>query len=149
VSAADLPVAARTPRAAGLAAGARAGELRLQRCGACGAWQYPPRELCRVCLAADLAWEPAAGRGRLVEAVPVAASLEPWFSAHLPWWIGKIVLECGVKVIAHLDADCRQPALAVQVLARIDIAGSPVLVALPEGAAAPAAPALEALLGAP
>ena len=33
--------------------------IRMQRCAACGATQYPPREVCRVCLADGLVWESA------------------------------------------------------------------------------------------
>ena len=42
------------------------GELRLQRCGACGHLAWPPVAACECCGAAALAWERLSGRGRTV-----------------------------------------------------------------------------------
>jgi uncharacterized OB-fold protein len=141
------PVAARTPLWAGLAAGAAAGELHLQTCGQCGTVQYPPRELCRACLADALAWQRVDGAGEVIDAVAVHASLEPWYRERLPWWIGKIRLGGAVKLIAHLDEAVRTPGAPVQVHACIDISGSAVLLALPPAATVPAAAGLRELLG--
>ena len=41
------------------------GELRLQRCTACGTWRHPPRYRCAHCGSHRVAWEPASGRGRV------------------------------------------------------------------------------------
>ena len=40
-------------------------ELRVQRCGACGAWQWGPEWICHRCLSFDMSWERVAGRGRI------------------------------------------------------------------------------------
>src|SRR6476661_6071257 len=45
--------------------GARAGELRLQRCNACGKAYFPPRPFCPACAARDVAVFAASGKGRL------------------------------------------------------------------------------------
>lgn len=42
------------------------GELRLQRCGACGRLSWPVVQACEYCGSGDLAWERLSGRGKLV-----------------------------------------------------------------------------------
>ena len=42
---------------------ARRHELRIQRCGSCGAYQHPPAANCRSCQATDLRWTQIGGRG--------------------------------------------------------------------------------------
>jgi uncharacterized OB-fold protein len=37
--------------------------LAIQRCGSCGYYNHPPRRFCDACLAQDLRFEPASGRG--------------------------------------------------------------------------------------
>jgi uncharacterized protein len=39
------------------------GELRFQRCGACGGITHTPASICAHCLADDLTWEPSTGTG--------------------------------------------------------------------------------------
>jgi uncharacterized OB-fold protein len=45
---------------------AAAGELRLQRCAACGHVRYPPGPACPECLAAEHSWERLSGTGELL-----------------------------------------------------------------------------------
>lgn len=52
-----------------------AGELRLQRCGSCGAFEWPPVERCQNCGGTVLDWERAAGTGVLVS----------WATFHQPY----------------------------------------------------------------
>lgn len=49
-------LSARNPVSRGLDGLPVDGTLTLQVCADCGAVQYPPRELCRACLADALAW---------------------------------------------------------------------------------------------
>src|ERR1051325_9231870 len=56
--------------------GAQRGELRVQRCRACRAWQWGPEWICHACLSFDLGWETIEGRG-------VIYSLErSWHPVH-------------------------------------------------------------------
>jgi uncharacterized OB-fold protein len=63
--------------------GAAAGELRLQRCNACGRAYFYPRPFCRYCSSEDVAWQRMSGNGRLVSyvinqrPVPPADPTEP------------------------------------------------------------------------
>lgn len=42
---------------------AREGRLMVQRCGACGYYNHPPRTFCDACLSRQLAYTPVSGRG--------------------------------------------------------------------------------------
>jgi uncharacterized protein len=61
--------------------GCRAGELRFQRCAACGLPNFPPTEHCRECLAPELKWERSGGHGEIyswtVVHRPVTAEFRP------------------------------------------------------------------------
>jgi uncharacterized OB-fold protein len=41
-------------------------ELRLQRCGRCGRFRYPPGPICPDCWSEEHEWTPLSGRGRLL-----------------------------------------------------------------------------------
>ena len=77
--------------------------ILLQTCGACGAHQYPARDLCRACLRDKLAWREDSGRGRLLAATTLHRSLDP--AITLPLRIGTVALDAGVRVIAFLGRD--------------------------------------------
>ncbi len=55
---------------------ARRSELVVQRCGACGSWQWGPEWLCHRCHSFDMRWEKVSGEG-------VIYSWErPWHPVH-------------------------------------------------------------------
>lgn len=41
------------------------GELRLQRCSACGQYSWPPLEACEHCGVGEFTWERMSGRGKI------------------------------------------------------------------------------------
>ena len=45
--------------------GVQVGELRVQRCGACGRLRWPAREICPACHAPDGEWIRVSGRGTI------------------------------------------------------------------------------------
>ena len=51
-----LPPGSRSRAALGLTAAAALGRFELQVCATCKAVQYPPREICHVCLGDELIW---------------------------------------------------------------------------------------------
>lgn len=42
------------------------GELRIQRCSACGHYAWPPMDTCEVCGSGDLEWDRVSGKGKVV-----------------------------------------------------------------------------------
>ena len=61
--------------------GCRSGELRYQRCAACGQANFPPTEHCRQCLSPELQWKRGGGAGEIyswtVVHRPVTAQFRP------------------------------------------------------------------------
>lgn len=78
--------------------------IALQRC-ACGAWQYPRRDACRVCLSDTLADAEHAGTGVVLAAAVVRVSLDP--ASRLPQPVVTVQLDDGPHLIAFGDAPPR------------------------------------------
>jgi uncharacterized OB-fold protein len=110
---------------------AKAGRLALQCCLACGAVQYPPREICGLCLADALEWrvndsEP----GEVLAATMLYHSHEAQFRSRLPLSVGLVRLDAGPACVCFLAEGCGA-GTHVAISARIDDAGRAVLTATP------------------
>jgi uncharacterized OB-fold protein len=90
---------------AGYRAGLRRGELLIQRCGACGNAQMYPRYRCTRCQSAELGYEPAVGRGKLLTYTVVRAVPPKGFENDLPYALGVVRLEEGVQLLGRLLPD--------------------------------------------
>lgn len=80
--------------------GAHDGELRVQRCTACGALRYPPSRWCAECRSDAAEWVALSGRGRIWS----------WCVFHhayfkgieLPYAVVLVELEEGLRLYANL-----------------------------------------------
>jgi len=100
--------------------------IRLQRCAACGAAQYPPREICVACLSDTLAWETTDSLpGRVLARTVLHHSNEPRFRPRLPLAIGLVQLDAGPVAVCFLGE--REPGDTVSVRACDDETGNPLL----------------------
>jgi uncharacterized OB-fold protein len=114
-----------------MAAHAAAGQFALQHCSACGAAQYPPRELCAMCLSDTLQWHAsAAEHGELLASTVLQHSHEPAFRERLPLRVGLIRLDAGVTAVCFLGEGC-SAGMRVRVTASNDAAGRAILTATP------------------
>ena len=80
--------------------GTAAGELRIQRCNACGALRHPPGPMCPDCGAADRGHVVASGRGRVHSFVVHHAPAIP--GKTLPLVVAVVETEEGVRMIGEL-----------------------------------------------
>ncbi|MBI1737211.1 MAG: Zn-ribbon domain-containing OB-fold protein [Candidatus Rokubacteria bacterium] len=83
--------------------GCREGELRLPWCRACGRPHFFPRSLCPHCLATDLEWRRASGRGVVWSFSTVRLSF--WgkaFDDAVPYVVAMVELEEGVRVLSNV-----------------------------------------------
>lgn len=112
---------------------AAAGGLELQACGDCGAFCWPPRDLCPICWSDDLQWRPVPADGALLSSTTIRHSLDPYFRAAAPWAIGAVKLDAGPVVTAHLASGLADGD-RVRLIARRDRLGRGVLIALGSGA---------------
>ncbi|OBG96982.1 hypothetical protein A5697_19345, partial [Mycobacterium sp. E3251] len=80
--------------------GCGSGELRYQRCEACGLANFPPTEHCRQCLSAPVRWERSAGLGEIyswtVVHRPVTAEFEPPYAPAI------VTLDEGYQMLTNV-----------------------------------------------
>jgi uncharacterized protein len=80
--------------------GCRSGELRYQRCEACGLSNFPPTEHCRQCLSAELRWKRSGGVGEVyswtVVHRPVTAEFEPPYAPAI------VTLDEGYQMLTNI-----------------------------------------------
>ena len=102
--------------------GIAAGELRLQRCNACGALRHPPGPACPECGALDRGYVAASGRGTVFSYVVHRHPPVP--GRELPILLVLVDLEEGVRMVGELvDASPDDLAIGMPVTAdfrRID-----------------------------
>jgi len=82
--------------------GCARGELRIQRCTACGVAQFPPRAFCIACRATSPVWETASGRGRIASHTRVHRPPSPAFKAEVPYDVALVTLEEGPRIMVRL-----------------------------------------------
>ncbi len=78
------------------------GELRFQRCEACGKWRHPPRILCPHCGGERSEWVPSSGRGSVYSWTVTHQALVPMFAEDLPYATVVVELEEGVRLVSAL-----------------------------------------------
>ncbi|MGW6459771.1 Zn-ribbon domain-containing OB-fold protein [Streptomyces sp. NPDC055078] len=126
--------------------GARAGELRIQRCRGCGEHYFYPRPFCRYCASHDTEWTVASGRATLVSYV-VNHRPAPGYENISPV-IALVRLDEGPRMLTNIvgtDAETgdlpRHLPLGLRLRVRFDERGEHVLpVFAPEDAPAEEGP---------
>ena len=90
----------------------RAGELRVQRCAACGAFRHPPRPVCARCGATESDWPVVAGTGEVWSFTIVHPPTLPAFAGRVPYGAVVVRLDEGVFLVSNV-VDCPVEELAV------------------------------------
>ena len=85
--------------------GARAGELRLQRCDACDHVYFPPRPFCPACASRKVSVFAASGKATLYSYVINHPPAAPGFTP--PYAIAVVTLEEGPRMMTNI-VDCPQ-----------------------------------------
>jgi uncharacterized OB-fold protein/acyl dehydratase len=80
--------------------GTAAGELRIQRCGGCGALRHPPGPMCPRCGATQPEYVVASGHGEVYSFV--VHHHPPVPGRALPFVIALVELDVGVRLLAEL-----------------------------------------------
>jgi len=85
--------------------GVARGELRIQRCAACGRHVFYPRALCPHCHSERLVWVTASGDGAIYSYTVVHRAFGP-FVAQTPFVVALVELVEGVRMLTRIvDAD--------------------------------------------
>lgn len=90
--------------------GLRRGEILIQRCNACGGWQWGPEWICHRCRSFDLGWAPVEGKGRIYSWERVWHPVHPALKDHGPYIVVLVELpQAGnIRMIGNLLGDPRQ-----------------------------------------
>lgn len=83
--------------------GVRAGELRIQRCAACGQLRHPGRPMCGSCRSTD--WNTIVASGRGVVYSHAVHHHPPLPGVELPHVIVLVELDEGVRIVSHLTPE--------------------------------------------
>ena len=97
---------------------ANRGELRMQRCLACGRYRWHPAPLCLDCQSADCEWALLSGRGRIHTWTEITHPVHPAAHARVPYLIVEIELaeQSGLTMISNLiDATAAEIAIGASV----------------------------------
>ncbi len=95
------PIPESTPETEEFWAGARRGELRIQRCNACGKAYFFPRPFCPNCSSKDVAWFTASGRGTLYSYV-INQRPAYGFQDYVPYVIAVVQLDEGPRMMTNV-----------------------------------------------
>ncbi len=106
----SLPLPQPTHDDAEFWAAARRGELRFQRCAACGCFRHYPRPTCPRCLSREFTWERSTGRGTVYTWTIVRGPTLPAFETKLPYNVVDVLLDEGVHFVSQV-LDCPPEAL--------------------------------------
>lgn len=100
-------------------AGARRGELRVQRCRACGLHQHYARLACSHCGAADPEWVTASGYGTVYSFTVIRQNGVPPFPERVPFVVAAVDLdERGARVLGAMpDLDPDRARIGMRVVA--------------------------------
>jgi uncharacterized OB-fold protein len=89
-----------------------AGELRVQRCGACATFRHPPRPVCAECGSTESEWVTASGRGVVWSFTVIHPPTLPAFADRTPHGAVVVRLDEAVFMVSNV-VDCPPEDLAV------------------------------------
>jgi uncharacterized OB-fold protein len=76
----------------GFWAGTAEGELRVQACGACGKFRFPPRVMCPHCQSTERLWRAVSGQGTIWSFVVAHPPLLPAYAPFAPFPVNTVTL---------------------------------------------------------
>jgi uncharacterized protein len=99
--------------------GAKAHELRAQRCSGCGKHRWPPQSFCPHCHSWDFEWVTIGQTGVIASYVVVHQATAPSFAGDVPYTIGQITIDGTGDLVTMISnvVDC--PWEEVQVGMRV------------------------------
>jgi uncharacterized OB-fold protein len=122
----NRPLPVPTPETQPYWDGAKAGELRLQRCDACAHAYFPPRPFCPKCASREVSWFQASGRGTLYSYV-IHHRPVPGFTP--PYSIAVVELEEGPRLMTNI-VGCPQTPEALQLDMPVEVVFTAVSAAI-------------------
>ena len=97
----------------------RAGQLKVPRCGDCGATWFPSTPGCPECGGSHVQLVVSSGRGQLYSWVVVNRALNPAFSTDAPYTIVAVDLDDGARMVGRLLTKGAAPLCAGEPLSAV------------------------------
>jgi uncharacterized OB-fold protein len=97
---------------------AKAHELAVQHCTACGHLHFPPTPVCPNCLSEAQDWQVVSGRGTVLYWIYIHRAYWPAYEAELPYNVCAIKLDEGPILLSNVvgvDAGGVQEGMKVEV----------------------------------
>ena len=101
-----------TPESAPYWEGCREGKFLLQKCSACGTYQFYPRALCSACGSSEIAWAEASGQGEVVSFTVMQQAISPGYKDDVPYVVAIIRLAEGPTMMSNV-VGCDPDAAAI------------------------------------
>ena len=96
------PLPLRTEENAPYINGLKEKQVRLQRCGGCGRFRYPPSQFCPSCLSDEAEWQGVSGRGTVYSFIIVHQLYHPSFREDIPYSVAVVELDEGPRLTANI-----------------------------------------------
>ena len=80
----------------------KAGELRAQRCTACGALRFPVRPMCPHCTSFEHEWQPLSGKGTIYSYTITHQALHPALEGKTPHLAILVQLDEGLVMASNI-----------------------------------------------
>jgi uncharacterized protein len=98
--------------------------LCIQRCRECESRRWPPGPACPACGSGATEWARSSGRGRVYSWVVVRFAAVEALADQLPYAVGLIELEEGVRIVCTIEGcELDEISAGMRVAARFDDAG--------------------------
>lgn len=93
--------------------GVATGQLRAQRCTACGVLRHYPRLLCSACYSENVEWIELTGLGKIHSWTVAHHPYHPAFTTEVPYTLVLVDLDEGVRALGRWDGETPTIGLAV------------------------------------
>ena len=101
--------------------GCKRHELRIQRCAACGQYQFYPRIYCTRCFDDRVEWVTASGRATVASFTIVRRPVSPAFAQDVPYVVALVTLDEGPSMMTNIiGCPPEQVAIGMRVMATFD-----------------------------
>ncbi len=78
------------------------GEVRLQKCAACGTHQYPAESFCYACGAQAMSWVKVSGEGTVYSFIVVHQVYHKLFKAFMPYTVAIVQMDEGPRMLSAM-----------------------------------------------
>ena len=88
-------------------------KLMIQKCNACGNYQFYPRIMCTQCMSQDVEWLEASGQGQVLSFTIVRRAVSKAYADEAPYVVALIKLSEGPTLMSNI-IDCDVESVKIE-----------------------------------